>query len=195
MKSRFRIKTIDAMFVVAILIFVGYRSINRPVRDKQGPTTFAKQVDLTPLYRTAVHADGRLRSFESHAKTYMGYISGPRTVLGQLNGFTYLDLAFRPQRYVDADIIYIKNKNVRAMILKSLEGHPHLGAERRDAIRKSGLISPMLLRQPTVTALLQRLGAVTDGSQTNFANVSSQVAVVGSINGLGVVGVALAIRW
>ena len=42
----------------------------------------------------------------------MGYISGPRTIDGQTNGFTYLDLIFRPDRYADRDLIYIKNKRM-----------------------------------------------------------------------------------
>jgi hypothetical protein len=105
--------------VLAIIAYGGYRADNRPPRPT--PSLFAQAVDLAPLYRTAVQADGRLRSFESHAKTYIGgYVTGPQSVDGQSFGFTYLDLIFRPETYADTDLIYVKHKEVRRQILDAL---------------------------------------------------------------------------
>jgi cytochrome c-type biogenesis protein CcsB len=119
---------------------------------------FAEQVDLRPLHAIAVQADGRLRSFESHAKTYMGYVSGPRRIDGHSFGFTYLDLMFRPEVYADKDVIYVKNKQVRAQILAALKDHALLTPSRREAIMDSGLIARGLLAEPAAAALLRRLG-------------------------------------
>jgi len=158
MRSRFRIRPIDLMVLMAVAGLVGYKGLGRRSAPTATASTFARQVDLSPLHRTAVHADGRLRSFESHAKTFMQYISGPRSIYGQSNGFTYLDMVFRPERYADADMIYIKNKNVRAQILHVLQGHPTLDRGRAEAVMAAGLISKNLLGEPDVVQLLQRLG-------------------------------------
>jgi len=158
MNARFRIRSIDLLALLAIAGYCGWKGYHRPPAPRTSDDGFATQVRLEPLDAVAVQADGRLRSFESHAKTYMGYVSGPRKIGGQSKGFTYLDLIFRPERYRDADIIYVKNKNVRARILEVLSGHDDLPPDRAAAVLKSGLISPTLLNLPPVAALLQRLG-------------------------------------
>lgn len=156
MTRKFRL--IDAMVMLAIVAYGGYRLASRAPKAA-GPSTFAQQVNLDPLYRTAVQADGRLRSFESHAKTYIGgYVTGPRAISGQSNGFTYLDLMFRPELYRDADLIYVKNKEVRKEILDTLAHHSGLAQERCDAIMKNGQFSRALLSDPMVMQLLRKLG-------------------------------------
>ena len=156
MKPRSRVRTIDLMVALGIVLFCAQKALNRPHGRTVAPPAFAQQVQLDPLYETAVQADGRLRSFESHAKAYMSYVSGPRSIRGQSNGFTYLDLMFRPEQYNDVDLIYVKNKNVRARILEALSGHPEVDDARADAIMNSGLISRTLLSQPEVTTLLHQ---------------------------------------
>ena len=115
-------------------------------------------MDLDPLFRTAVQADGRLRSFESHAKTYMGFVSGPRDINGQINGFTYLDLMLRPEAYVDVDLVYVKQKRSERISWRALEGNPQIDAARGARMEKSGLLARRFLSEPAVAHLLQRLG-------------------------------------
>ena len=158
MQNRFRIRAIDILVILLIVGFAGYRRMVTSVPPTAPATTFVREVNLEPLYQTAVHADGRLRSFASHAKTYMGFISGPHRIHNQPNGFTYLDIMFRPERYVDTDMIYIKNKLVLNQILDVLHEHPPVDPIRTERIQKSRLISPSLLSQPSVSGLLQRLG-------------------------------------
>lgn len=153
-----RVRPIDAMVILAILGYCAYKGVNRAPKPRPDSAGFASQVVLEPLYQTAVQADGRLRSFESHAKTFMGYVYGPRSIEGQSNGFTYLDLIFRPDRYLDTDLLYVKHKGVREQILSALEDHPRVDEARAKAIRKSGLVAKTLLLAPQVRELLQRLG-------------------------------------
>ena len=133
------------MVILAIALYCGWKGMDRPPRTGDGPSAFAAQVDRAPFNQTAIHADGRLRSFESHIKTYMGRIIGPRTIDGQPNRFTYLDLIFRPEAYADADILYVKNRLVREKVLSVLEGFPQVDETRLESIRKTGLISRVLL--------------------------------------------------
>ncbi len=158
MKPRLHIRWIDLMVLGAIVALVVYKGVGHGPREGSQPSTFAQQVVLDPLDTVAVQSDGRLRSFASHAKSYMGYVTGPRSVDGQSDAFTCLDLILRPDRYMDRDLIYIKNKNVRAQVLDVLKQHGDIDEPRAATILKRGLISKRLLRHPTVTALLQRLG-------------------------------------
>ncbi len=155
---RWRIYLIDVMVVVGIAGLITYKSITREPDRRVATSDFARAVDLGPLNGIAVQADGRLRSFESHSKTYMGYISGPRQIHGQANAFSYLDLMFRSDLYEDIDMIYVKNKQVRDQLLTALAGNPTLDGERTEAIRKSGLFSRQLLNQPASRTLLEKLG-------------------------------------
>lgn len=177
MKPHVTVRPIDLMVVLAIAGYCAYKGMNRAPTGTPGPSTFARQVRLDPLYRSAVQADGRLRSFESHAKTYMGYVSGPRSINGQSNGFTYLDLIFNPERYNDVDLLYVKNKNVREQLLDALEGHPEVDEARAAAIRSSGLIAPKLLTLPAVRDLLRRLGEDLIRTSKQVDAIQSALAV------------------
>ncbi|MCO6435853.1 MAG: cytochrome c biogenesis protein CcsA [Phycisphaerae bacterium] len=164
-----RIRPIDWMVVLGIGGLVGWSYIDRPApRPEDRPSAFAQAVDLAPLYRAAVQADGRVRSFESHAKTYMGYVSGPREIHGQPDGYTYLDMLLRPERYDNTDTIYVKNKLVREQIANVLDeasrdevamgAEPVVSEDWVARFMKRGLISPALLQRPDVDGLLQHLG-------------------------------------
>lgn len=180
MRNKFRFRWIDALVVLGIVGFAGYRASNRPPKT-EGPSDFARQVNLDPLYGTAVQADGRLRSFESHAKTYIGgYVTGPRAIAGQTNGFTYLDLIFRPESYADADLIYVKNKEVRKQILDALLHQPQVTEERREEILKSGQFSRTLLSDPAVITLLQSLGQDLIRTSKVVDAINSAMTVAGA---------------
>jgi len=166
------------MVVVAIIVYAGYKSSGRPRSKQAGQESFAKKIDLDPLFKTAVQADGRLRSFESHAKTFMGMVSGARLIHDQPYGFTYLDLMFRPEAYQDVDLIYVKNKEVRQQILGALSARGEVTPERRAEIQKIGLFPRGVFDKPQVAALLQKLGQdlIRTAKQVDAINIALQVA-------------------
>ena len=126
-----------------------------PVRADDLP--FAQQVDLTPLDRVAVFSDGRLKSFSSFANQQMQFVTGPRKIGGQGSDFTYFDLLFRGNAYEDADVIYVKNREVRARISEAaLRADPAL-TERLRAFEASGLVSQKILNLPPVRTELQAM--------------------------------------
>jgi cytochrome c-type biogenesis protein CcsB len=130
-------------------------------RESETPTGFAAQVDLTAFGKIAVHHDGRLKSFDSFARSQMDFVTGPRSFHGQSPGFTLIDLMLRPEAYVDADVLYVKNKPMRAQIIRELQGSHaarHAGFDgRMERFLESGLISQKLLQEPQVLALLETL--------------------------------------
>ena len=130
--------------------------------ERVAPTGFAVEVDLSPIENLAVHSEGRVKSFSSFANSIIDNIVGPKRYRGQSPAHTYIDLMLRPEAYVDADVVYIKNKPLRKEIVDALEGMsrpPDDLGPRLDTFLESGLISEALLSQPKVAVRLERLGS------------------------------------
>ncbi len=126
------------------------------------PSAFAKSVDLAPFEAIAVHTDGRLNSFASHARAMMAFVSGAHRINGQSPSFTYIDMMLQPDAYTDEPVIYVKNKVVRGKIADVIEASGALAsdANRADTLERiisNGLISPRLISIPPVQALLEEL--------------------------------------
>src|SRR5262249_23510751 len=61
-----------AAFIIALLVTCGLAA---PARAESSVSEFAAKVNLDPLARVAVHSDGRVKSFDSHARAAMQFIS------------------------------------------------------------------------------------------------------------------------
>jgi len=122
------------------------------------PTTFEQQVDMTPWGdRVAVFTEGRVKSYETYARSFMPYIMGTKKYEGQSATFTYFDMMLRPDRYVDGNFIYVKHKGLRASISSEINSFEPSVKERLALFMETGLISRELLRSPPVQSLLSRL--------------------------------------
>mgnify|MGYP007026214217 FL=1 len=75
------------------------------------PATFEEQVDMSSWSDgVAVFTDGRVKSYETFARSFMPYIMGPRKFENQSATFTYIDMMVRPDRYLGKSIIYVKDR-------------------------------------------------------------------------------------
>jgi len=124
-------------------------------------SSFAQQVDLAPLSVVAVYTEGRVKSLESFCRAAMQFVSGSGLVNGQTPMFTYFDLMLRPDAYADIDLIYFKQKLMRAQVAQALSAAHTEGFDeaRQAAFMKSGLLSSKLIMQPAVMKLLGQLSA------------------------------------
>ena len=160
-------------FVLALVLFFIAAA---PARASD----FVTEVDLQPLEELAVHTDGRLNSFGSYANSLMYEISGSRQIDGRPQIYTYLDMLFRPFAYEDADVIYVKNKLVRKMMVDSLRKSPASMARidnfdaRMSDFQKVGLTSGSILADPALAELMGRLKA--DLIRTNKDVTSMEIA-------------------
>lgn len=160
-------------FVLALVLFFIAAA---PARASD----FVTEVDLQPLEELAVHTDGRLNSFGSYANSLMYEISGSRQIDGRPQIYTYLDMLFRPSAYEDADVIYVKNKLVRKMMVDSLRKSPASMARidnfdaRMSDFQKVGLTSGSILADPALAELMGRLKA--DLIRTNKDVTSMEIA-------------------
>jgi cytochrome c-type biogenesis protein CcsB len=118
---------------------------------------FAAAVDLDPIRTIAVQRSGRLKSFDSHARSIMRSVSGSRRIASQEPAFTYLDMMFRPDAYTNADVIYVKNKAVRLKIVDRLLLVNAVEPGSTDTFMETGLIAPELLSLAPVQSLLEKL--------------------------------------
>jgi cytochrome c-type biogenesis protein CcsB len=160
-----------ASMVLALLMACGLAgAAHGALAPNDRQAAFAAEIDHAHLGRIAVHAEGRLKSFGSHARSMMQFVSGPRVIDDQHQMFTYLDLMLRPRAYEDAEIIFIKNKPMRDRIATALlesvrvqidsAGAAHHGIaldgmladleERMARFKRTGLISPLMLNDPIV---------------------------------------------
>ncbi|MDZ4754842.1 MAG: cytochrome c biogenesis protein CcsA [Phycisphaerae bacterium] len=183
-----RTLTLALLFIALLVLAIGMTSASAAAQDDTGPGTpsdFASRVDLATLGRIAVHGEGRLKSFGSHANAMMDVVSGPRKIAGQEPAFTYLDMMLRPDAYVDADVIYVKNRAVREDIAVALEAaaarRPAMGAdlsERLAAFGETGLLSPRLLRDPVLQPVYRALEADLIKTAKQIDAIKSALAVM-----------------
>ena len=142
---------------------------------------FLGAIDMGPLESVAVFHGGRLKSYESFSSELVSYIAGRNRINDQPHSLTYLDMLFRPERYVFNPTIYVKKKPVRATFLSAFKSDadriatlPDLYAgadaatpEQRRAwldtalyeFMETGLISERLLFTDTGQRVLQALSS------------------------------------
>ena len=138
-----------------IALFLFLLSIALPVSRAD---EFSQSVDMSPWSdRVAVFTDGRVKSFETFARSYMPYIMGSKKFQSQDATFTYLDMLIRPERYVDEDIIYVKHKGLRAAIIAEVDTTNPDVQSRMDTFMERGLVSREILQEDAVRSLLNRL--------------------------------------
>ncbi|MCZ6735650.1 MAG: cytochrome c biogenesis protein CcsA [Planctomycetota bacterium] len=192
------VSIVAAALVLLAVAAVTYRQLaGRPEPAQR--SAFALEVDLAPLARIGVYEQGRLKSFDSFASSMMHLVSGPHAINGNPDAFSYLDLMWRPQEYEDADAIYVKNKPIRPEIadalrqsldetlpgqlanLRDTRGPADQGLtehrvreqfeQRMDRFLTTGLISSVMLLDPSVQALLD----VKASDLMRTANVVQQI--------------------
>lgn len=121
---------------------------------------FAGQVDLDPLRSITVQHRQTLKTLDSWARQTVYTIHGKyrlrNTGNPELEGndplFTALDMAFRPEKYLDLNVIYIRNVPLRQdfALLESLD------AKEKERILKQGTISLRFWMSQEVQNLMQR---------------------------------------
>ena len=158
---------------VALLVFLVSATTSFAQSDE-----FSESVDMRPWSdRVAVYTDGRVKSFETFARSFMPHIMGPRKFENQEAAFTYFDMMIRPDRYMDEPIIYVKHKGLRAAIIGELDTSKPEVKTKTDQFMKTGLVSRVVLQRPSVLALLGRLRQDVRRFASSVERLESAVSV------------------
>jgi cytochrome c-type biogenesis protein CcsB len=173
--SRWWLPVLGAALVLALSAWFGASRWRQVAAG--GPEGFPATVDLSPLSEVAVHTEGRLKSFDSFANGMMALVSGSKRIAGQTPTFTYFDMLLRPGAYEDADVIFLKNKSVRAQIAEALAAANPALAERMEAFLHTGLISRQLVRDPALGPLIDQLQADLIRTERVVGALNTAVAV------------------
>jgi len=121
----------------------------------------------------AVFSEGRVKSYETFARSYMQQITGPRLVDNQPSAITFLDMMIRPGYYEDKPIVFIKNKNIRAVVAEEIKKLFSDKDADLSLFMQSGLISRENLQLPVVRNKLQNMR----GDVMRFATPVEQIDI------------------
>jgi ABC-type transport system involved in cytochrome c biogenesis permease subunit len=126
---------------------------------------FAAAPDLERFRLVAVQHQGRLKTLDTLARetvqeiagtAFLPRAGGPRGDAAALDPvYVYLDLLFRPERYRDARLFYVKKRPVRQALAQAAEGLAP--PEVLEACLGDGRFSLQLLNRPPVRAKLEEL--------------------------------------
>ena len=113
------------------------------------------RIDLSPLATLAVQHNQTIKTLDTFARQVIYQITGRQSLDGHDALFVLLDMSFRPERYVQRNIIKITNVPLR----KEFLALSTIDASERDRIVHEGTVSLEFLQQPEVLDLLRNVQA------------------------------------
>jgi ABC-type transport system involved in cytochrome c biogenesis permease subunit len=136
--------------LIILLALLSFTLVNSARADE-----FAQQVDLSRLQTLSIQHQQTLKTLDSYARQTLSAIAGKTRLDDQPALYVILDITFRPEQYVDRNIIRIKNVPLR----KEFENHPTLSLEEKKRILEEGTISQRFFESAPVQELLSNAHA------------------------------------
>ena len=138
---------------------------------------FAQDVDLAEFSRLIVQDRQTLKTFDTYAREALYEACAGKVPGGASADFVVLDMAIRPAAYIDANIIYIRNKPFR----EDFSTLKFLSKDEQERIVKEGTISLSFWLDPRVqegmaalaASATQKLKAINETNQA-----ANQLAVL-----------------
>src|SRR4051794_32504620 len=79
----------------------------------RGADDFASQVDVSPLKSVALQHRQTIKTFDSYARQVLTTITGRGSLDGKPAVYSLIDMAARPETYLDRNIVLIKSVPLR----------------------------------------------------------------------------------
>jgi cytochrome c-type biogenesis protein CcsB len=121
----------------------------------RGADDFASRVDVAPLKSIALQHRQTIKTLDSYARQVLTTITGHGSLDGKPAVYTLLDMAARPEEYLDRNIVYIKSVPLR-MDLQRLES---ITPAEQARILKEGTVSLRFAVKPEVRQLAEEVAA------------------------------------
>lgn len=149
---------------------------------KQDRTAFRAGIDLEGLRRAFVHHNDQLKIMDSWARQSLSAIRNKTSIEGEDPLYTALDMAFRPEAWVEEEIIYVQAVPVRQELTRFAADQ----AEAQRIMSRATVSYAFLARSDVQELLLQlRNNAVIApsvnkvfGGQATFEMLSDSLAMV-----------------
>jgi ABC-type transport system involved in cytochrome c biogenesis permease subunit len=119
--------------------------------DNVPPDPLYGKVDLSNLGKVAVQSSQTMKTLDTFARQVIWQITGHETLDGHDSLYTLMDMAFRPDKYVDRNIIKIKNVPLREEF-RLLNG---ITNDEKERIVHDGTISLTFIEKPEVGDLFR----------------------------------------
>lgn len=133
---------------------------------KQNRSAFETGLQLDAFRLLAINHMDQMKILDSWARQSISKIRNRQTLDGKDPLYVALDMALRPEVYVDRNIIYVQAVPVREQLTLFAAGSNE--AEKRteqDRIMHEGLVSPNFLLQPQVQQMLEMMSRDTTKMQ------------------------------
>jgi cytochrome c-type biogenesis protein CcsB len=138
---------------------------------KQDRTAFEAGIRLDAFRLLAINHLDQLKIIDSWARQSLSKIRNRHSIDGQDPVYTALDMAIRPEAWLDRDIIYVQAIPVREQLTRFATGATEEARRQEaDRIMEKGLVSPTFLLQQPVLMMLD-----------NMSRDSTKAAAVGKV--------------
>jgi cytochrome c-type biogenesis protein CcsB len=150
-----KIKMPLLLSLVFAVLELGSTNSRAAITPASASDDFASRLDLAPLRIVAVQHNQTLKTLDTFARQAMKGITGSSSIDGHEPLFTLLDMSFRPENYLNRNIIRISSVPLRQEFL--LMGS--IDAAEKDRILKQGTVSLVFMEREDVIELLQAVQA------------------------------------
>lgn len=121
---------------IITLLAISFASFARAQTTQ--PADFAEKLNLTELRSLSLQDRQTIKTWDTYARQMIAAIAGKSSVDNQEPLFTALDIAFRPEAYVDQHILRIKNVPLR----KDFATMPGIAPAEAKRILEEGTVAP-----------------------------------------------------
>ena len=136
-------------------------------------------LDLTPVRMLAVQHNQTLKTFDTYSRDVLFAVTGKTNYDGHPSPYVILDMAFRPEPYAKANLLYIRNKPFR----KDFEDLTMIDAVEKARIIKEGTISLNFWLQPGVQAAMEKIESVSTIKATAIQQINGAAATLANLIG------------
>jgi len=142
---------------------------------------FESQVNLKDVRLMAVQSDQTLKTFDTFARDTLFQITGNKAVSlkGKSAPFVVLDMAFRPEAYENANILYIRNIPFRT----DFEDLAMIDSAEKERIKKEGTVSLAFWLDPHVRDAMARIMSQATVKATAIRQIDGEASALAQLLG------------
>ncbi len=137
---------------------------------------FLDQIDVEPLRLMSLQHNQTVKTFDTYSRDTLFHITGKTHLNGVPAAKAVLDIAMEPQKYADANLIYIRNKPFRYDF-----GNLPIDEAERKRILQEGTISFKFWMQPQTQEAMNRIMATATIKAQAINEINGQASMLSQL--------------